>query len=240
MLEMKRTIILKILLLLLPLILSLEVFAHSGGVDKNGGHKNRKDGTYHCHNDPCLSNYKRNLIKAEEALQEAKEEKRAYSKLYSRSEWKHWSDMDNDCQDTRVEILISQSSKTVTHQDGNKCEEVISGNWYDPYTGNTYQLAEKLDIDHRIALGEAHRFGGENWSAAKKERFANDPVNLIAVSLGANRSKSQKSAYQWMPTNKSYWCEYVQARQVVIDKYKLTVPKDERIFVNKITAKYCN
>lgn len=30
-----------------------QAFAHSGGLDSNGGHYNRKTGTYHCHRCPC-------------------------------------------------------------------------------------------------------------------------------------------------------------------------------------------
>jgi len=36
--------------ILIVLLMPLETFAHSGGTDAKGCHKNRKTGDYHCHN----------------------------------------------------------------------------------------------------------------------------------------------------------------------------------------------
>lgn len=43
------------LLLLVP----MGALAHGGGLDRNGGHYNRKTGVYHCHREPCFSNGQR-------------------------------------------------------------------------------------------------------------------------------------------------------------------------------------
>lgn len=40
----------KTLTLLLTLLITITLTAHSGRTDKYGGHKNRKTGTYHFHN----------------------------------------------------------------------------------------------------------------------------------------------------------------------------------------------
>ncbi len=42
---MKNKIIAAIVLLVLPML----ALAHGGGLDKNGGHNDRKNGAYHCH-----------------------------------------------------------------------------------------------------------------------------------------------------------------------------------------------
>ena len=210
-------------------------FSHSGGQDSNGGHTNRKTGDYHCHSESCKSQHKQ----SNKALKQAKDANRQYSLIYKRSDWPHWSDLDGDCQDSRVETLISHSTKPVTFQDGNRCEEVITGQWYDPYTDRHFTKASKLDVDHRIALKEAHKIGAANWSRSKKKQFANDPINLIPVYLSANRSKSFRFAYEWMPENKAYWCEYIQKRERVIDKYDLTPPKKEIEHNKRVKNQFC-
>lgn len=40
---------LAIVLAIILIFTSQTAFAHGGGLDKNGGHWNRKDGTYHYH-----------------------------------------------------------------------------------------------------------------------------------------------------------------------------------------------
>lgn len=191
------------------------VWAHSGGVDKQGGHTSRYDNSYHCHRETCQV----------EARQRNKIDDTA--KRYRRRDWPHWSDLDADCQDSRVELLIASSAVTVAFQDTDPCEEVTSGHWFDPYTGRVFQAAALLDIDHRVALKEAHKLGGAHWSRQKKQIFANDPENLIAVYRGANRAKGSKSSDQWLPSVESYRCEYIEKRLHIMRKYDLIMPKTE-------------
>jgi len=222
--------------LLISIIANLSItnaFAHGGRLDKNGGRKQADN--YHCHKDPCVFIHN----KSNKAYKDAVQEKRSFSKLYNRSDWPHWSDIDKDCQDTIVETLIHYSSVKVTFQENNHCEEVTKGKCYDPYTNRYFADAGKLDVDHRIALKEAHRYGGSNWSTLKKEYFANDPINLIPVYLGSNRSKGYKPAYKWMPENKNYWCEYIRTRVAVASKYGLKLPAKEQIHNSDIKSNYC-
>ena len=79
-----------------------------------------------------------------------------------------------------------------------------------------------MDIDHIIALKEAHNFGGHKWSNAEKEIYANDPDNLLAVYRSSNRAKSFKNSYQGMPPNISHWSRYLILRERIIKKYALT------------------
>lgn len=210
--------------------------AHPGGQDQQGGHFNRKTNTYHCHSQSCIQQQQL----SQQALDIAQQEKRAYSTLYSREDWPHWSDLDNDCQDTRAEILIASSKVKVSHSAGNRCYKVRHGEWHDVYTNKTFYNAWELDIDHRIALAEAHRYGGAGWSKAQKEAFANDPLNLVAVQGEANKAKSSHPAHEWMPKDLGYWCEYIKARERVVEKYALTFPTKEQEFNQQIKQQHCH
>lgn len=51
---------------------------------------------------------------AQDAMVQAKIEQRAFSRVYDREDYPHWSDSDGDCQDQRHELLIKASQIPVT------------------------------------------------------------------------------------------------------------------------------
>lgn len=157
---------------------------------------------------------------------------------YDRKTWNHWIDADGDCQDTRAEILISQSSSPVRFTKSNHCQ-VTTGTWYDPYSGDTYTNDDLVDIDHIVALGYAHARGGKNWSRAKKETFANDPNNLIAVDRGLNRSKGAAGITEWLPPNQRYRCDYIRRFETIMKTYKLVYFAKEKRVKDKL-VRACN
>ena len=215
------------LLLLLLILYSHLSFAHGGGLDSTGGHKDRKAGDYHCHKEPCLSTHNQTT----EAMEEAENEGVIYSTLYNRDDWDHWIDADGDCQDTRGEILIRDSLKPVTYYSNAKCR-VTGGLWELPYIGGTVTNAQQLDIDHIIPLKWAQGHGGDRWSSTKKSAFANDPDNLLATSSSANRSKGAKGPDQWLPSiNK---CSYAQRWKQLIKKYELKTIAGEVEAISKV------
>lgn len=114
----------------------------------------------------------------DEATNEAIEHGNAFVSLYDRSDWTHWLDSDNDCQNTRHEILIHTSTKPVSFKSDKECN-VLTGEWYDPYSGNTYFVSNELDLDHIVPLKFAHGHGADKWSRERKALFANDIENLI-------------------------------------------------------------
>ncbi|WP_273208843.1 HNH endonuclease family protein [Marinobacter subterrani] len=109
---------------------------------------------------------------------------------YTRSAFGHgWDDADGDCQDSRAEALIATSTTTVRFAESDRCR-VVTGRWISPFTGKVIQNAGDIDIDHLLPLAWAWRHGAGQWTRAKRERFANDPVNLWPVEAGLNRSIS--------------------------------------------------
>ena len=86
---------------------------------------------------------------------------------YDRDDWDHWNDADRDCQDTRQEVLIAESSVSVVYTDDRKCR-VASGSWTDPYTGDVAEDPSKLDVDHMVPLANAHASGATRGAKSAK------------------------------------------------------------------------
>lgn len=218
-------------ILLLLLLLPSLAFAHGGGLDKQGGHFNRKTNTYECHKEPCFSIHKQ----TDKAFQEA--DPRTYSKVYDRKDWPHWIDEDGDCQNTRQELLIATSKVSVQFKKAKGCT-VKSGKWFGVYTGQTFTNASDLDIDHIVPLAHAHKYGADQWTKAQRREFANDLDNLLVVDDATNQSKSDQAPHEWLPPQKSYWCEYGKRWERVKNKYGLRFSSEERLTLNQL-AKTC-
>ena len=197
-------------------------FGHGGGLDSNGGHTNRKTGEYHCHREPCFSIHEQ----VGEATREAEQEETSFSTLYNREDWNHWIDADGDCQNTRAEILIRDSQQPVRFKSSKQCK-VAAGSWVLPYTGGTVTNARQIDIDHIIPLKWAHGHGGDRWTSAQKQAFANDPENLLATHSSANRSKGAKGPDDWMPAVNH--CQYAKRWKYLLDKYQLDIVPVEQV-----------
>ena len=132
---------------------------------------------------------------------------------YDRRDYPHWIDLDQDCQNTRHEVLVEESTVPVQFKTNKKCR-VVAGKWRDSFTGKKFNDPGKLDIDHLVPLKEAHQSGAYAWDQAKRKAFANelkDSEHLIAVAASANRSKGAKDPAEWLPPNKAFWKKYAQA-----------------------------
>lgn len=219
------------ILFLLCLILPALAFSHGGRLDHEGGHFNRKTNIYECHKEPCFSIHRQ----SKEAYQQAKPG--TYSKVYNRKDWPHWIDKDGDCQNTRQELLIATSMVSVQYKNYRHCT-VKQGQWYGVYTGQTFTKASDVDIDHIVPIAHAHRHGADNWTKAQRRIFANDFDNLLVVDDATNQAKSDKAPHEWLPPQKSYWCEYGKRWERVKNKYGLRFSSEERLTLNQL-AKTC-
>ena len=148
---------------------------------------------------------------------------------YSRSQWRHWTDEDGDCQDARQEVLILESLIEVTFESARNCQ-VATGRWYGAFTGTYVEVPGQLDIDHLVPLKNAHDSGGGAWTSERKQEYANylgDPDHLIAVTRGANRSKGAKGPEEWRPPDEGYWCRYATDWTEVKMEWGLTMTQPE-------------
>lgn len=169
----------------------------------------------------------------QKAMEEARSEGRAFTRVYDRDDYNHWIDRDGDCQNERHELLIDSSQTRVTFGDRDNCY-VETGRWYDPYTDQTYYYSSDLHIDHIVSLKYAHERGAHAWPSKLKERFANDRQNLIAVEAGTNQSKSDRGPSEWLPPNQQYRCEFLTKFDNVMDKYQLDYRAREERVINRM------
>ncbi|ETX09694.1 hypothetical protein MUS1_06240 [Marinomonas ushuaiensis DSM 15871] len=148
----------------------------------------------------CISSGGR-LPKSQTASSAVKPQKsmKENNSKYSRGQFGHgWDDVDRDCQNTRQEILISMSTNRVQYSDDKECR-VISGRWISMYSGKVLFDASKVDIDHIVPLKWAWDHGARFWDKQTRQKFANDPINLVAVEASLNRSKGAKGPNEWLP-----------------------------------------
>lgn len=146
----------------------------------------------------------------------------AFAGTYERSEFGRWLDEDRDCQNTRHELLIEQSTVTVTLSE-NECR-VVHGRWISMFTGAVNTDASKLDIDHVVPLAWAWSHGADKWEKNRRISFANDPRNLIVVESSLNRSKGAKGPDEWLPPENE--CQYTLRFIRVARSYDLTFDRD--------------
>jgi hypothetical protein len=160
---------------------------------------------------------------------------------YERKQWRHWVDDDKDCQDTRQEVLVAESSGPVTYEDERECR-VATGLWEDPYTGESFTSPSDLDVDHVVALRDAHDSGAFAWDAEKRRAFANelgDETHLRAVAKGANRSKGSRGPDEWLPPNEEFRCTYLQEVAAIRTRWELSTSSEEQAVLDYM-VKVCN
>ena len=140
--------------------------------------------------------------------------------------------------DTRNIILARDVENEVVNE---RCQ-VTQGILSDPYTGETIQFrrgadtSDDIQIDHVVALSDAWQKGAQQLSYERRVELANDPLELLAVSGAANQQKSDGDAATWLPSNKSFRCQYV-ARQIAVKrKYDLWVTMAEKEAIKRILS----
>jgi hypothetical protein len=145
--------------------------------------------------------------------------------------------------DTRNVILardlhdITLGEATDDKRDG-ACH-VLTGKLNDPYTGETVLFQRGADsaavqIDHVVALSNGWQSGMNTREQNERKRFANDPMNLLAVDGPANMEKSDASADVWLPPNRAAHCLYI-ARQISVKfKYSLSITGPEKKTMERV------
>lgn len=162
---------------------------------------------------------------------------------YSRDQFYDTWPKENGC-NLRQRILKRDFGDTAV-LDSDNCT-VISGKFYEPYTGEMMEFKEKaqiskgIQIDHIVALSDAWQKGAQYKDKSVRFEIATDPLNLIAADASANMQKSDGDAATWLPKNKSFRCQYVSRQISVKYKYALWVSSAEKDAMKKVLEKCPN
>lgn len=143
-----------------------------------------------------------------------------------------WQDPTNHsgC-DTRSRILAAQLTRLQFKPGTRGCKVVGGVLDPDPYSGQTMTLTpgdpSGIEIDHIFALQRNWNAGGAQWDLRKRQIFANDIDNLLAVNGRLNESKGS-AGLEWLPPNTNFRCTYVQRYLAIAVKYQLPVTRSDQ------------
>lgn len=163
---------------------------------------------------------------AAKTLEELAVKGRAPKTDYARSQFGSGWATTNGCDTRNIILYRDLQDPTVT----DKCT-VMSGTLHDPYTGLVIVFIKgdsDIQIDHVIALSDAWQTGAQTFTRDQRIQLANDPIELLAVQGAANQQKSDGDAVTWLPSNKSFRCEYVARQIAVKQKYGMWVTQPEK------------
>ena len=114
----------------------------------------------------------------------------------------------------------------------------MGGRIYGPYTGRYFASTRQTDIEHIVAVSEAHDSGLCAADPATRRRFASDPLNLTLAAPAVNRcglaGKCGLDAGEWLPPANRCW---FAARIVAVKrKYRLTVDRREAAALERVLS----
>jgi hypothetical protein len=161
--------------------------------------------------------------------------KTGYAREMFASDWQ----TSNGC-DTRNRILFRDLVQ-ISYRPGSSCI-IETGVLNDPFTGQVIgfqrgiRTSLDVQIDHVVSLSDAWQKGAQQLSSYQRLQFYNDPLNLLAVWGPANSQKSDADAASWLPSNKSFRCEFVSIQIAVKGKYSLWVTQAEHDAMTRVLS----
>ena len=114
----------------------------------------------------------------------------------------------------------------------------LGGRIYGPYTGRHFKSGRETDIEHIIAVSEAHDSGLCGADPATRVRFARDLLNLTLAAPEINRcgrgGKCGFDAAEWLPPRNQCW---FAARSIEVrEKYRLTIDHREAQTLDRVLS----
>lgn len=140
-------------------------------------------------------------------------------------------------------ILARDSANIVTET--TECE-VISGTLSDPYTALRVDFdlndptSPVAGVDHVVGLRDAWEKGAQDMTPDQREKFANDPLNLIAAYNIPIQEKNGADISTWEPVNEDFICHYASMQVAIKFKYGLWVSSAEHQRLGELLDEGCD
>lgn len=110
---------------------------------------------------------------------------------------------------------------------------------YGVYTGTCFASPGQADIEHIVAMSEAHDSGLCAESRAVRQRFARDIRNLALAAPSLNRNqKRSKDAADWLPARNRCW--FAERVVNIRRAYNLTIDRREAMALEAVISKCQN
>ncbi len=140
----------------------------------------------------------------------------------------HWIDADADCQDTRAEVLVQESTVSPNYTSARRCT-VANSRWVTGFDNRTHKSATTVQIDHTVPAHEAWGSGARSWTQDRRVAFYNDlgyPGSLNAQPSTLTRGKQTSGPDEWVPPLNR--CTYIAQWVTVKTRWGLTVDPAEK------------
>ena len=159
---------------------------------------------------------------------------------YDRDLFGYAGDLDGDGCNTRAEVLI-RDSLTPAQVDPAGCH-VVAGDWHSAYDGLTWTDPAEVEIEHVVALKEAHDSGAWAWQPNRLVAFGNDlddPRTLRAVTAAVNRAKGDADPSNWLPPDETYLCTYLGDWIAIKARWGLSMDQSEHGRIGNLLTERC-
>ncbi len=211
--------------------------AHGGGMDGYGGHNNRKAGNYHFHKGPLAGRAFDSKAEAIRALNRIRK-KESEPAPSTRFGPKAGTALDGP---SLLGIRIAPEVRITPYdRDDYAYPQSIEisiiarqGGIFSPYTLRCFDNRGETDIEHIVAVSEAHESGMSRRTDAERRAFGNDLDNLTLAAPRLNRyRKGAKDPAEWLPDKNRCW--YVAKYIEIKKKYGLTMDPAEASAIQKV------
>lgn len=224
-------------IVLISAVWTTSVSAHGGGIDRYGGHNNRKAGNYHFHEGPL----------AGQAYSSRSEAIRALERHSNEASKPTPSKRSAPSTGTKIEggtlygVAVAPEVRA-TPYDRRNYEHAQSlepqiitrqGGIFSPYSLRCFTDRRETDIEQIVAASEAHDSGMSRRTDAERKQFGSDLDNLTLAAPRLNRyEKVAKDPAEWLPEHNRCW--YVARYIEVKRKYGLSMDPAEAATVRKV------
>ena len=116
-------------------------------------------------------------------------------------------------------------------------DEIIArlGDIFSPYTCDRFGSHTETEVEHVIAVSQAHDSGLCMADLRTRRRFASDLRNLTLATPAVNRRKGAKDAAEWLPEANRCW--FAGRIVDVREAYELTVDSREAAALDSVLSR---
>jgi len=116
------------------------------------------------------------------------------------------------------------------------------GYWLSAYDGVSRTDPAELEVDHVVALKEAHDSGAGAWQSNRLVAFGNDlddPRSLRAVTAAVNGAKGDADPSNWLPPDEAQLCTYLGDWIAIKARWSLSMDQSEHGRIGNLLTERC-